>query len=37
MDHQVSNEQIPGWLGYIGDEQLPSYTGIMINYCKDPY
>ena len=27
----------PGWLGYIGDEILPSFIGIIINHCKDPY
>ena len=26
-----------GWLGYIGDEKLPSYIGILINPYKDPY
>ncbi len=26
-----------GWLGYIGDEKLPSYIGIIINRYKDPY
>ena len=25
----LSNERNLGWLGYIGDEQLPSYTGII--------
>ncbi len=36
--HQVSNEKrAPGWLGYIGDEKLPSYIGIIINHYKDPY
>ena len=25
-----------GW-GYIGDEILPSYIGIVINHYKDPY
>ena len=25
------------WLGYKGDEILPSYIGIMINHYKDPY
>ena len=27
------------WLGqgYIGDEKLPSYMGIIINHYKDPY
>ena len=24
------------WLGYIGDEQLPSYMGIIISHNKDP-
>ena len=27
----------PGWLGYIGDEILPNYLGIIINHYKDPY
>ena len=36
--NQLSNEKrAPGWLGYIGDEKLPSYIGIIINHCKDPY
>ena len=26
---QVSHEKNPGWLGYIGDEILPSYMGII--------
>ena len=34
---QLSNERNPGWLGYIGDEILPNYTGIIINHYKDPY
>ena len=34
---QVSNEKNPGWLGYIGDDKLPSYIGIIINRYKDPY
>ena len=25
----------PGWLGYIGDEILPSYIGTMIRHYKD--
>ena len=29
---ELSNEKKPGWLGYIGDEKLPSYIGI--NYNK---
>ena len=33
----VSNEENPGWLGYIGDDILPSYIGIIINHYKDPY
>ena len=32
----MSNEKKPGWLGYIGDENLPSYIGIIINHYKDP-
>ena len=28
----MSNEKNPGWLGYIGDEILPSYIGIIINH-----
>ena len=34
----MGNEKNP-WLlrGYIGDEILPSYIGIMINHYKDPY
>ncbi len=27
----------PGCLGYIGDEILPSYIGIIKNHYKDPY
>ena len=34
---QVSNEKNPACFGYIGDEKLPSYIGIIINHCKDPY
>ena len=26
----------PGWLGYIGDEILPSYIGIVIRRYKTP-
>ena len=27
-EHELSNEKrAPGWLGYIGDEKLPSYIG----------
>ena len=26
-----------GCLGYVGDEILPSYVGIIINHDKDPY
>ncbi len=34
------NEQCsfhPGWLGYIRDEILPRYIGIIISHYKDPY
>ena len=35
--HQlISNEQIPGCLGFIGDF-ITSYVGITINRYKDPY
>ena len=35
---QLSNEKRdPDWLGYIGDEILPSYIGITINHYKDPH
>ena len=27
----------PGWLGYIGDEQLPRYIGIITYHYKNPY
>ena len=33
----MSNEKKAGCLGYIGDEILPSYVGIIINHDKDPY
>ena len=33
----LSHEKNPGWLGYIGDEILPSCIGIIINHYKDPY
>ena len=29
LSQHVSNEKNPGWLGYIGDEILPSYIGII--------
>ena len=35
--YHMSNEKNPGWLGYLGDEILPSYIGIVINHEKDPY
>ena len=34
---QLSYEKKPGCLGFIGDEILPSYMGILINHCKDPH
>ena len=35
----LSNEQrAPGWLGYIGDDILPSYNpGLLINHYKDHF
>ena len=29
MSHE---KRAPGWLGYIGDEILPSYIGIIIHH-----
>ena len=34
---ELSNEKKPGCLGYIGDEKLPNYIGIIMNHYKDPY
>ena len=34
---QLNNEANPGWFGYIEDEILPSYIGIITNHIKDPY
>ena len=31
----MSNEKNLGWLGYIGDEMLPSYIGITINHYNN--
>ena len=36
----MSHEENLGWLGFLGDEILPSYIGTMMNhykYYKDPY
>ena len=33
----MSHEKKPGGLGYIGDEILPNYIGIIIGHYKDPY
>ena len=31
-------KRAPGWFrGFVGDEILPSYVGIIANHCKDPY
>ena len=32
----MSHEKSLDWLGYIGDEKLPSYMGIIISHNKDP-
>ena len=32
-----SDQSAPLWLGYIGDEILPSYVGIIIVHYEDPY
>ena len=34
---QLSNETIPGWLGYIGDYTTQVYRDYFINHYKDPY
>ena len=36
-ESQVTHEKILGWLGYIGDDELPSFMGITMNHYKDPY
>ena len=28
----MSNEKHPGWLGYVGDDILPNYMGIIKNH-----
>ena len=33
----MSKEKTPGYLGYIGDEILPSCVGITEDHYKDPY
>ncbi len=33
----LSSDQNHGWLGYIGDDILPSYIGIIISHYKDPH
>ena len=37
VDDQIEPRKNPGWLGYIGDEILPNYIGIIINHYKDPH
>ena len=41
FQHMSSVQGAPGWLGYIRDEILPRYIGIIYDYfishCKDPY
>ena len=34
MSHE---KRAPGWLGFVGDEILSSYIGIITNDYKDPY
>ena len=33
----LSSDQLHGYLLYIGDEQLPSYIGIILSHYRDPY
>ena len=35
--HVSSDQFTLGWLGYIGDEILPTYIGIIMRHYKDPY
>ena len=35
--NENSEKTAPGWLGYIGDQKLPSCIGIIISHYKDPY
>ena len=37
MDSYDQWKKTPGCLGYIGDEILPSYVGIIEKNHKDPY
>ena len=30
-------KKAPGCLGYLGDDILPNYMGIIANHYKDPY
>ena len=37
FQNNLSNEKrAPGCLGYIGNEILPSYIGLIISHYKDP-
>ena len=35
--NHLSNEKNPRWSGYIGDDKLPNYIGIIVNHYNDPY
>ena len=37
MVHLSNEKRAPGWLGYIGDEILPSYIAIIIYHYANPY
>ena len=37
MKNQLSNEKNLGCLGYMADDILPSYMGIVKNHYEDPY
>ena len=39
LPNDLSNSKKGPWLfrGFVGDEILPSYVGIIINHYKDPY
>ena len=37
LNHLSNEKRAPGCLGYLRDDELPSYIGIIINHYKDPY
>ena len=37
MSTCAMKKRAPGCLGFIGDDKLPSYVGIVINHYNDPF